>query len=1390
LQFTFDWELSDDVNLSAGDWAQIKIPDALKGIANQMNGNLLDSNGDAVGTYEITENGELRVEFNEKLTEKSDRSGEVGVLLEFDLTEFEEDANQSIKFEDPINKEFIIKAKPSGEVHDIKKFGAANENINPEYLNWTIDVNTKLESLVNATVEDIIPEGLELDFASIEVYELKVGYEGKLTEGNKIDNLEITAIDSGFQVNLGKTDKAYRIKYKTNITEFKSEFTNDAVLKDNGEDKAKDKYTITGLERGSLIEKNGWNSDQNKDQIIWQIDVNKSESNLKNVKVLDEIPSGLDIEEIRVWKLRKSGNDWEYDGDIEGDFTGFPIDLGNIEGAHRIQVITNIDYGHFEEYTKELVFDNVAVLEVDGEQEDQDDARVTVERESLLEKGGWESTDYGDSKISWKIHVNKAKHPIKNAVITDTIGAGLKLIEETVKVYDSNNELVDIEDKLEITANGFTIHLGDIDSEYRIEYDTKITENLPTGQEGYKNKVDLDGEGLDGEGVGEDDVTKEPTIKPDKFNEYKKENEYWKEIEGDIIYDGLNYTEKTMSWKLTVDAIKEEITELKITDTFTPEKSMEFIADSLRVLKGGEVVPSDQYKLTDNGVNGFELEFNGPLERAKYEIYFKTSFDPNDVLAADGELNPGSEYKNTVTFTGKTKDVEGNEKEFTENDDAEYYVKEEYVDGGKKSGSLDRENRTINWEIFANATGRNLTGGPFVITDTLAQGDQSLNENVKVYEYSLEKDGNFIKGDEITDGFTVVYNDDKDGFTLTFEDGVDKPVLVEFSSKINGISEEWYKNATKVTDITNQEKTYDAEVKYDRHNQFINKETTSVDGNITYTDDEIDWKISINESLSDIKNAVFKDTISEGLILVNDSIKVYQDVIAEENLVDIAEEAITITPNDDGATELSINLGNIEESRYFITYQTVVVAIDGKISNEASLHGAEDQLGNSSKKEYTARQSSWGTGSGKENRGQIEIIKVDAETEERIASPAKFELYYYLNGEEQIVTGAAKVTEDCKIQYGNLPFRTYYLKEVEAPEGYVLSKDVIEIEVNKEDKEIELTVENSAELEIAVEKTWNDAENQDGIRPESITVNLLANGKEVDFTTLSEENDWSATFTDLSPIDENGEEIEYTIEEVDVPEYEVDISGTVTDGFEITNTHNPEVIDIEGKKIWDDAKNQDGKRPESITVRLLANGEEIDDVEVTEKNEWSYSFNNLPKFENGEEITYTVQEDKVEDYSTEIKGFDITNSYTPETTSINVVKAWDDAENQDGIRPESITVTLVADGEETDKIIELTEENNWQASFTDLDVYADGEEVVYTVEEVAVKGYEAAITGSSEDGYVITNTHEPAVIDIEGTKTWDDAKNQDGKRPDSITVRLLANGEEIDDVEVTAEDEW
>ncbi|WP_289466182.1 Cna B-type domain-containing protein, partial [Klebsiella pneumoniae] len=77
----------------------------------------------------------------------------------------------------------------------------------------------------------------------------------------------------------------------------------------------------------------------------------------------------------------------------------------------------------------------------------------------------------------------------------------------------------------------------------------------------------------------------------------------------------------------------------------------------------------------------------------------------------------------------------------------------------------------------------------------------------------------------------------------------------------------------------------------------------------------------------------------------------------------------------------------------------------------------------------------------------------------------------------------------------------------------------------------------------------------------------------------------------------------------------------------------------------------------------------------------------------------------------------------------------------------------------------VTAEEDWSWSFTDLPKFAAGRQIVYSVAEEAVAGYTAAV-----NGYNVTNIHTPEVIDIEGTKTWDDADDQDGLRPGSITV--------------------
>ena len=311
-------------------------------------------------------------------------------------------------------------------------------------------------------------------------------------------------------------------------------------------------------------------------------------------------------------------------------------------------------------------------------------------------------------------------------------------------------------------------------------------------------------------------------------------------------------------------------------------------------------------------------------------------------------------------------------------------------------------------------------------------------------------------------------------------------------------------------------------------------------------------------------------------------------------------------------------------------------------------------------------------------------------------------------------------------------------------------------------------------IEISGTKNWADENNQDGIRPTSITVNLFANGTKVadQKVTPDANGNWSYVFRNLPQYDVNGE-ITYTVTEDAVAGYETSVSG-----YNITNTHKPATTDITGTKTWNDSDNQDGKRPESITVNLLADGKITATKTVTAADNWTYSFTDLPKYANGEEITYTVSEDTVADYTTTYDGSNITNSYTPGKTSATVTKIWNDAENQDGKRPESITVSLLADGKETGKTVTLSVENNWKQTISDLPEKADGKAIEYTwTEETLPEGYE--LTDNSKNGTVttLTNTYVPETTSISGTKTWDDADNQDGKRPESIIVNLLANGE-------------
>ncbi|ORO52666.1 adhesin [Streptococcus oralis subsp. oralis] len=360
-------------------------------------------------------------------------------------------------------------------------------------------------------------------------------------------------------------------------------------------------------------------------------------------------------------------------------------------------------------------------------------------------------------------------------------------------------------------------------------------------------------------------------------------------------------------------------------------------------------------------------------------------------------------------------------------------------------------------------------------------------------------------------------------------------------------------------------------------------------------------------------------------------------------------------------------------------------------------------------------------------------------------------------------------------------------------------KGALEATVSYDDEKAFENTYTPAKTEVPVKKVWKDENNQDGKRPTSVTVKLLADGQDTGKTLeLNAANGWTGSFTNLDA-DKGGTPIQYTVVEVTVAGYTSEITGDAASGFTITNSYSPETVDVKATKNWDDANNQDGKRPTKITINLLADGEKVasKEVQAAADGTWTVEFTKLAKYKAGKEIKYTVTEEAVAEYEATITDFTITNKYAPKEIDYKVTKVWKDANNQDGKRPESVTVQLYKKVGNADPVAvegkkltltakDKTDDNTWVASFTNLPQYEAGKEIAYSIKEVDVPaGYEASVTGQ-----VVTNTYNPETIVLSGTKVWKDNNNQDGKRTTSVKVQILNGDKVVQEIEVSEKTGW
>ena len=181
-------------------------------------------------------------------------------------------------------------------------------------------------------------------------------------------------------------------------------------------------------------------------------------------------------------------------------------------------------------------------------------------------------------------------------------------------------------------------------------------------------------------------------------------------------------------------------------------------------------------------------------------------------------------------------------------------------------------------------------------------------------------------------------------------------------------------------------------------------------------------------------------------------------------------------------------------------------------------------------------------------------------------------------------------------------------------------------------------------------KIW--AGDDESKRPDWIKIHIKDGGEEIEGSPITlNKSDFSSQFVWSWSLElEDGvSKKSLTVSEEYPADYAYKDSYAATIlGTTIVNKWSTDSTNINGKKIWKDDNDAAGKRPDQITVNLMADGEKVDSKTVTAANGWTYVFDDKPTYktegENKVKIEYTVTEEEVENYTASYDGYNIINT--------------------------------------------------------------------------------------------------------------------------------------------------
>ena len=327
-----------------------------------------------------------------------------------------------------------------------------------------------------------------------------------------------------------------------------------------------------------------------------------------------------------------------------------------------------------------------------------------------------------------------------------------------------------------------------------------------------------------------------------------------------------------------------------------------------------------------------------------------------------------------------------------------------------------------------------------------------------------------------------------------------------------------------------------------------------------------------------------------------------------------------------------------------------------------------------------------------------------------------------------------------------------YEVQIATPDGIIENRNTI---YTVRDIDNTITFKNSGLTQtLRVSKVWDDAENQDNLRPKSVKIQLYADDVELgDEIQLDAMNNWTYDYNHLPVYGNDGMKIDYSVKETAVPKGYASNIIKEDNEFIITNTHTPLKKAVKICMKWEDNDDQDGLRKDiaELKVNLLANGELVQEVTLKKSENWTKTIDNLDRYALGEEITYTVEENlQVDDYgqyettyeitdeSEELRCIELTNTHEPFLIDLTVAKEWKD-EGHETSRPETIKFGLIgSDGSYRE--IEVNASTYYEGVFVDLPLMRKGERIVYKLVEEHLVNYQSEID-FDDNIFFVTNTY-------------------------------------------------